>query len=264
MQSDVDCVYFINDEAPPFDEILKEFYDICNNPDAKNLFDTFSMKMNKNSINLEIDGVEMNVVVATNFVNKQKKRRSLHLVQQREVLKRIEMNPAENCYKFSSALAEASVHFMKSQNGFANEIARIAKYWFQSLDRGFDHISGASTFIELVAVHTARRKYNFKKKLNPHVKAFMKFLEVLINFENLDVSFGITVKMLQKHLLPCVIDPVNPYNNYARYWSENVSEIDAIKSSAVSTLKRLEKLILSSHLEGSASDEYLIETIFHP
>lgn len=251
----------INDQEPPFDGVIKEFYDICNKPEIKNSFKTFSVKMKKKSIKFEINGLD--VVLATNFDNKLEKCRSSHLVQQRKALQRIKSNPTENCYKYSSALAEASVHFMKARPGFANEMARIAKYWFQSLDRDFE-ISGASTFIELVAVYTASKRCIGKKPLNPYVKAFKKFLEFLINFEELDVSFGISVTELEKHLLPRVIDPVNPYNNFARYWSENRGEIDALKSSAALTLEQLRKLILNNNFSGSATDEDLTEAIFSP
>lgn len=260
MQSDVDCVYFINNHEPPFDEIIKEFYDICNTHEVKSLFDTFNVKMNKNSINFEINGLEMDVVVATNFVKKLNKHQSLVHVQQREALQRIKLNPTENCYKYSSALAEASVNFMKIRNGFANEMVRIAKYWFLQLDRDFKHISGASTFIELVAVHAASKRHVGKKKSN--FKAFVKFLDLMINFEKLDVSFETRSTMLKEHLmgdiaLPRVIDPVNPYNNFARYWCENANEIEALKSSADLTLKRL--LILKS----STTEEELINILFH-
>ncbi len=262
LQSDADCIYFINDHEPPFDEIIKEFYDICNHSAVRNSFESYNIEMNKNSINLEIDGLEMDVVLATNFVTV-KKKQSLAHIQQREALQRIKLNPEENCYKYSSAMAEATVNFMKHRVGFANEMARIAKYWFKS--RGIDdtkHISGASTFIELVAVYAARKGRRRNRQHNPYLKAFIRFLQMLMNFKELDVSFNNRSALFMKHSfyhkMPRVIDPVNPYQNFARYWSSHKDKTDELKNEAATTFRRLQNLVLNPCTEID-----LIDALFH-
>lgn len=218
--------------------------------------------MNKSSIYFKLNDLEMDVVLATNFVKDLKKHQSVAHIQQKHVLKWIQMNPKENCYKYSAALAEASVYFMKTRVGFANEMARIAKYWFKSHD--FKDISGASTFIELLAVYSTRKGRRGKRKYNPYLKAFIRFLEKLIKFENLNIAFNRCNAMFKDHpigdsALPRVIDPVKPYNNFVRYWCENNDEIQMLKSSAASTLGRLQHLIV----HPSVNEVDLIEFLFH-
>lgn len=186
----------------------------------------------------------MDVVVATNFVTKCKQRRSLPHAQQKEALKRIKSDPAKYSYSYSSALAEASVLFMRDRDGFSNDMARIAKYWFHSLDREFKHISAASTFIELVAVYAASRKIMKSRRRSPYLRAFVIFLELLSIFDKLDVSFGLCNGHSPiDNTLPRVIDPANPYNNFARYWCESRKDIDAIQDSSASTLQQILELI---------------------
>lgn len=63
----------------------------------------------------------MDVVLATNFAKDLKKGQSLPHIQQKHALKMIQLNPADNCYKYSAALAEATIYFLKTRVGFANE-----------------------------------------------------------------------------------------------------------------------------------------------
>jgi len=154
---------------------------------------------------------------------------------------------------------------MKTRVAFANEIARIAKYWFKSLkcSTQFDGISGANTCIELVAVYAARKGYRRNRKFNPYLKAFIRFLESLIEFDELDVVFGICNRLLYpaNYMIPRgtprVIDPVNPYNNYASYWKYD--EISMLKDCASITYKRLCNLILNANY----SEDDMIDTLFH-
>ncbi|XP_037044768.1 uncharacterized protein LOC119080484 [Bradysia coprophila] len=255
IQSDVDCVYFINGHLPPFEGILREFYDICNQASVKKSFNSFEINLNKKSINFEINGREM--VLATNFAMDFKKHRSKRHHQQMGVLEQIKLNPAKNCYQYSSALAESTLFFMKSRVSFANEMARISKCWFQAIGRDF-HISGASTFIELVAVYAARKNM-------PYLKAFIRFLEELMNFEKLDVSFN-SFRAISKdhklanHALPRVIDPVNPYHNFAGYWCDKVDDIQALKRSAAFTMERIQQLVLDQRV---TDNEDLVKSLLH-
>ncbi|XP_037052323.1 uncharacterized protein LOC119085891 [Bradysia coprophila] len=265
LQSDADCVFFINNENPPYDKVITEFYAICNRPEVKNSFNSYVVEMKRNSINFKINGLEMDVVIATNFVNHLKKGQSLAHVQQKEVLQLIKLNPTENCYKYSTSLAEATVYFMKTRVSFANEMARIAKYWFKSLGDEFKNISGASTFIELVAVYAARKGRHGNRKFNPYLKSFIRFLDNLMNFERLNVSFNRCNAMFKEHppgdsKVPRVIDPVDPYNNFASYWHGSTSEIETLKNHAASTMDRLHDLVLNSRCDNGSD---VVETLFN-
>lgn len=257
--SDIDCVYFINDKYPPFDSILAEFYDICKNSSIK---EVFNIELNKKSIRFTNDYAEMDLVLATNFVKDPKKHQSVAHLQQKHVLDCIKHNPAELNYKLSGALAEASVYFMKTRVSFANEMARLAKHWFKTVKTTvLDNISGASTFIETLAVYASRKGRRGKRKFNPHLKAFIRFLEAVMKFESLNVAFNRCNAMFRQHppvenVIPRVIDPVNPYNNLVNYW--NIDSINSLKDMARATHTQIQHLILS----GNYSDDRMIDLLF--
>lgn len=263
LKSDADCVFFINNEKPPFNKVVEEFYEICSRPEVKNLFHTYDIRLNRNSVNFKINGLEMDVVIAANLVKDCKKGQSLAHIQQREVLQQIKLDPTEYNYLYSSSLAEATVYFMKTRVGFANEIARIAKFWFKSLGDEFENISGANTLIELIAVYAARKGRRGNRKFNPHLRAFIRFLDMLTNFEQLNVSFNRCNAMFKEHppgesAVPRVIDPVNPYNNFIKYWSGKM--IEALKCRAASTMDRLGHLVLNPC--GDNRNDSVINTLF--
>lgn len=261
--SDVDLVLFINDQNPPFDHQLKSLYDTCVQSALKS---AFNIKLNKNSLKMTNQKYEIDVVLATNFVKEVKKHKSLPHLQQYYALQRISQNYSENNYIFSSALAEASVYFMKTRVGFANEMARLAKYWFKQFQTNyFSHISGASTFIELVAVYAARKGQLGNRKFNSHLKSFIKFLQLLMNFEKLDVSFNRCNPMFKEHApadttTPRVIDPVNPYNNFVSYWCKDNGAIEKLKEVAAKTYERLQDFILNPN--DTFTEDHLIGKIF--
>lgn len=83
-------------------------------------------------------------------------------------------------------------------------------------------VSGASYFIELVAVYAANpTKFS-------HYKAFRYFLELIANFNELKVKLedGYEWDRLcvhdTIHFAPYVIDPTNHYNNLATNFSVNM------------------------------------------
>lgn len=256
--SDVDCVYFLNGKYPPFDDVLLECYNIC----KSSLNHMFNIKLNKNSLNFVNKKFEMDVVFATNFVNDLKKNQSLPHIQQKYALERIREDPAKNGYKYSAALAEASVYFMKTRVGFANEMARICKWWFKNLVKSakFDGISGANTFIELLAVYAARKGHRGKRKVIPHLRAYLRFLELIMKFETLNIAFSRCNPVFREHppgenVIPRVIDPVNPYNNFTDYWSPDA--IEALKDCASATYQQLRSMIVN----GTYSQEQMIERV---
>lgn len=196
----------------------------------------------------------MDVVIAPNLVESIKKGQSLPHVQQKAALELIRQDPVKFSYLYSTALAEATVYFMKTRVNFANEMARICKFWFKSLGHDFKHVSGASSFIEMVAVHAARKGHYGNRKYSPFLKAFIRFLQKLQNFGTMDVAFNRCNAMFKLHPpgetgVPRVIDPVNPYNNFMRYWNDD--DVATLQSCAAATMAKLQDLVLDPCVTSS-------------
>lgn len=243
VSSDMDCVLFLNDEEPPFDDIMNCFYEIFVDSPFN---EVFTIRKNKFAVQFKNDNFKLDLVPAPNFTGNKK-----HIdLQQKIALERIMENPKVNCYVYSSALAEATVDFMERRVGFANDMARIAKFWFKSCSFDGIYISGASTFIELVAVFAARHGQRGPRKYNSYLKCFIRFLLMLIRFDELNVEFPMGNSVFREHLQfmddqrPCVIDPVNPYNNLARNWKSDAQ--DLIANYAEATFERLQDLVVHS------------------
>lgn len=73
---------------------------------------------------------EFDVLPAANFtVGIQADGDKLIDIQQQRVLARIERDPKKYGYMYSSSLADATVRFIEQQDGFVNEMVRLAKFW---------------------------------------------------------------------------------------------------------------------------------------
>lgn len=99
-----------------------------------------------------------------------------------------------------------------------------------------EYVSGAKTFIELIAVYAANQEEEMQEKF--HLRSFKRFIDYLRNFDNLNIHFE-----RNKHQVsggPCVMDPVNPYNNLAQNWDPK--SIRLIKNYANETSQRLHSL----------------------
>lgn len=256
--SDIDCVLFVNDEEPPFDDILELYYKtLCDSPFS----DDCNLYKNRHVVKIRKSGFRMDLVPAPNFLKTPNQK--WILMQQLAALERIKRNPRENCYKYSSALAVSTVQFMKERDGFTNQMARIAKFWYKSLSFN-EYISGASLFIELVAVYAAKNGYKGNRRYCPHLKAFIRFLLLLMRFDELDVIFEMDPQIFGKHLqhidteLPRVIDPVNPYNNLVRNWNTKMRAW--IVKYAEETYERLRDLVVDE--PDTITMEHLIDDLF--
>lgn len=127
MGSDIDGVLFINDELPPFEDVLDDWEDILTMTDSYQIQD---VRKKTFSINFKAFDFEFDILPAANFiVGIQADRDTLIDMQQQRVLAHIAKDPKKYGYSYSSSLADASIRFMERQNGFVNEMARIAKFW---------------------------------------------------------------------------------------------------------------------------------------
>lgn len=127
IDSDIDCVLFINNQSPLFENVLADWEGILAKTDSYQIPD---VRTTKYSIQFKALDFEFDILPAVNFtVGIQEDRDTLIDIQQQCVLAHIKTDPKKYGYSYSSSLADASVRFMERQNGFVNEMVRIAKFW---------------------------------------------------------------------------------------------------------------------------------------
>ncbi|XP_055298386.1 2'-5'-oligoadenylate synthase 1A-like [Sitodiplosis mosellana] len=235
--SDIDFVLFINDERPMFGDVLEDFDNILTMTDSFNIRD---VHVTKYSIQFKALGFEFDVLPAANFTKGlQLQGDTLIDIQQQRVLEHIAQDPKKYGYMYSSSLAEAAVRFMKQQDGFVNEMVRIAKFWFKTLHlNDLRNRSGAKNCIELIAVYVAKQEENMETK--SYLRSFKRFIDYLKNFDNLNIHFETDEHRVLNKSRPRVMDPVNPYNNLAKNWDRQ--SIQLVKAYAHESNRRLEVL----------------------
>uniref|UniRef100_T1JEY7 2'-5'-oligoadenylate synthetase 1 domain-containing protein n=1 Tax=Strigamia maritima TaxID=126957 RepID=T1JEY7_STRMM len=160
-----------------------------------------------------VDGFEFDIVPAVNFSQNP-------AVQRRRVLEEIGKlrHPSKDGYRWSSSLIYDQVEFIKKQSSFAHHVIRLAKFWNRSIYIE-EYVSGRSTIIELIAVHAAKeveRQYNEESL----VRAMHLFFSMMRNLKSVNITFHMSYppSQVENYVLqqrPLVLDPSNPYNNFA-------------------------------------------------
>lgn len=235
--SDVDCVLFINDTNPPFKEVLEDFYDILTMTDSFKIRD---VRLTKFSVQFKANDLDFDLLPAANFSYDQIGDHSSD-EQHRKTLDRIKRDPRKFGYLYSGSLANEAVKFMKRQDGFAHEMVRLSKFWYKTLY--FDeYVTGAKGSIELIAIYAATKERNYDS--SSYLRCFKQILTLLTKFDELNIVFEKEYKFAEHQVLdngrPRLMDPVNPYNNFAENWPEK--SIKLIKIYANETNRRLEWL----------------------
>lgn len=237
---DIDCVLFINDQQPPFNNVLDDYENVLNQSD---LCELKHVRKTKYSIQFNLKDFKFDFLPATNFAVHNNSDYTDLEMQQWNVLRRIKKNPQKNGDLYSSSLARNTIAFFKRQSGFAHAMVRLAKFWYKSLCLG-TYVSGAKYLIELVAIAAAQEEENdIEKSHNSNVNCFAMFIENMCKFDTLNIVFEEEyTDIFPEHAVtdnsrPRVMDPVNPYNNLARQWNEKA--IEKIKIAATETRQRL-------------------------
>lgn len=197
------------------------------------------------SLKFTVRNIKFDLLPAIDFIGN----RDDPQLQQQLTLDAMVPNLSRYVYRFSSSLAFSTVDFMKKQSAFAHEMARLAKFWYKSacIEK---HVSGASYFMELVAVHVVKQMTNHK-----HREAFQKFLQEMKNFERINIVFAEEFRHLKGHRMPSneslprVMDPSNPYNNLGNHFAGKIDVVAALKKHAQKTLENLQQLISTPDLE---------------
>lgn len=86
--------------------------------------------MTRFSIQFKAFDCEFDILPAANFTTGlQQGGDALIDEQQKRVLQEIAKDPKKFGYMYSSSLAFSAVRFMEKQEGFVNEMVRLAKFW---------------------------------------------------------------------------------------------------------------------------------------
>lgn len=239
--SDIDCVLFINDECPPFEKVLTDFQEILELTESFKIRD---IRTTQYTVQFKVNDFEFDIQPAANFFPhcEDKTGDELSDDQHCRTLDINKLDPSKYGYLYSGSLARATVQFMKRQDGFAHEMVRLAKFWYKTLYFD-DYTSGAKSAIELVAVYAARKESNYASA--SHLRCFGQVLKYLKNFDEMNIVFENEYKFAKHEPVddgrrPRLLDPVNPYNNFASNWSRK--SIDLMKRYAKETYRRLQVL----------------------
>lgn len=153
--------------------------------------------------------------------------------------------------------------FMKAQSVFVGDIARLGKYWNNTLilDKEMEgdcFMNVRLAIIELIGVAAGCEQ-------ETHLKAFRNFLQKIRDIRSMKLSFSSNQSFYKitdiPHELrtapPFLMDPVNPYHNYLHGVGDTVLQM--FSTFAEVTLTRLDQ---AEHVAKSSSREYDFAKIF--
>lgn len=251
LKFDYDCVVYVNDIDPPFDQLLDEWDTILTLKLKDMVSDT---KLTKHSIQFGIDGFDFDLLPSSNYTGVN------HDVmkQVKTIWKKIEDVPDVEKQRrlsslYSSGLSELALEFMKKQSGFIHDLCRLAKFWKGTI-LFEQYVSGRSSIIEYLAVKAGQEEeaaaINDKLSI---LRGFRRFLNLLNNYERIDIIF---TTFYDRDLVPIskkpyLIDPTNPYNNllgsvpagflpmFSKCSKETLKRLDACENNITIELEKL-------------------------
>ncbi len=242
--SDFDCVVFINRPIETVFEVLGDFEAVL-----RPLYP--ELKRTRWSLQFSADGFDIDILPAVNFIesNSSDDEESLVRAQAEKVYEKIleaeHGKRACTAATYNTSLCESQVRFSRTRTPFTHQLVRITKAWNKSLYIE-DYVSGRSTLFELLAVHVASEVEAAAGSAGRSLLiAFQKFLERVIDFENLDIVFpdSCSVPVIEDMIppKPFLLEPSNPFINMAkgdpRYFTEPI--VLKFKEFAAQTLEKL-------------------------
>ncbi|XP_067138959.1 2'-5'-oligoadenylate synthase-like protein 2 [Centruroides vittatus] len=208
MELEFQYIVFINEELPPFKNVIDDFEEILSLEENWN--QKVEIYRSLNSIRVTLNHMKLDVIPATNFINDAS-------LQRIHIYKLIKTKRSQDGYKFSSSLSESRAEFIKRQSKLAHSLIRLVKFWKRTL-----YIKKYSTeilwMLETVAIYVENEEKT--SEYYSLLKAFRHFMKLIKNLNNLNVIFeeyySITdVKDFILRQRPLVLDPSNPCNNLA-------------------------------------------------
>jgi len=246
---DYDCVIYVNDVDPPFEELLDEWDDIFIQYLTELKGET---KVTRYSIQFKVEGFEFDILPAPNYTGF-----NHDIISQAKIIWERISKQEKISYLYSSGLSELALQFMEKQSGFIHDLCRLTKFWnFTIL---FDqYVSGRSCIIEYLAVKAGQEE---EKRLNITngrcmLRAFRRFLSYLIEYEQIGIVFfefydKNRVSIYEK---PFLIDPINPYNNL----------LASVPDSFLPTLSKCSKETLNRLEECERNNYFEFDKVFEP
>lgn len=235
---DADLVVFVNIEEPADiveakKKILSDWSNIIvlqttglRTSVAKN-----DIRITPHSLQFIFDGVDVDLLPAINFspdVSVQKDRVMAYIKKSRD--------PVKTSSNVSAELTELAVKFLKSKSNFCHNIARLAKYWVQTIPFP-DYISGKSSMMEMIGVKAALDEEQRSPQCPNYgiaFKAFLKMIEglqagdLLLIFEDFYKHADIPENIRSQK--PLLLDPTNPYNNFISTSGSSKERQDSTRS----------------------------------
>ena len=213
-----------------------------------------------NSLNFNYKGIMIDLLVAFCFFQDSQRQRS-YILQILRVTHRLcqtarRLTVIKLIKKFQSELTVDGVKWMKKKSSFVSDVARLAKFWSQTvLFVGCG--SGKSFFIELLACKAALsvEEEKVSSEDTKYYSSFVKFLlmvkdmkDLRIVFEDLYTKDSVPDYVLEES--PLLLNPVNPFQNMFEVVDDHFME--TMSQAASETLLRL-------HSEGAHNFCYLFK-----
>jgi hypothetical protein len=206
---DYDCVIYVNNEDPPFKNILDEWEDILT---LQSAIPVESPRLTQCSIQFSIKGFAYDLLPAPNYATANQ---DIHQ-QANTIWNKIRSSRSTNVgHLYSSGLSELAVQFAKKQSAFIHDLCRLAKFWNGTvLYEGY--VSGRSSIIEYLAVKGGQEEE--QAGLNGSLsllRAFRRFLALLTEHQSIGIVFYdfYLENLVPEYQKPFLIDPSNPFNN---------------------------------------------------
>ena len=247
---DYDCVIYVNNEDPPFKDILDEWEDILT---LQSGIPIESPHLTQCSIQFSIKGFAYDLLPAPNYAT------ATQDIQQQvnRIWNKIRNNQTSDMsHLYSSGLSELAVQFAKKQSAFIHDLCRLAKFWNGTVL--FEkYVSGRSSIIEYLAVKGGQEEE--QAALNGSLsllRAFRRFLTLLTKHQSMGIVFYDFYRdnLVPQYQQPFLIDPSSPFNNFLN--DIPAEFLPTMSRYARETLNRLDSC------ERNFSEE--IEELFYP
>jgi hypothetical protein len=243
LKFDYDCVIYVNDEDPPFENLLDE-WDTILTLDANKI--TGERKITKHSIQFTMDGFDFDILPAPNYAGSNQDTKQQASIIWKKISNEQDVREGRNLSSlYSSGLSELALEFMRMQSGFIHDLCRLAKYWNGTV-LFEQYVSGRSSIVEYLAVKAGQEEeYAAVNNTRSMLRAFRRFLNRLVNCDQISIIFSNfyhrdSVPIPNK---PYLIDPTNPYNNL--FGNIPPDFLPTMAKSSKETLQRLDRCEIS-------------------
>jgi len=224
------------------------------------------IKRTPNSLHFMYQGVIIDILVAFQYHPDSKVHSQYHLKLLRVAhrLKKIshrQESVQATVKKLGSELTTSGVSWMRSKSSFVSDLARLAKFWSQTVVyNGCGN--GKSFFFELVATKAALIEEERSQSKASHSKAFKRFLLMMINMKYLEIIFTDMYGMEEipddlKSESPLLLNPVNQFQNMFEVCEEKFMR--TMSTAASVTLSKMRSKLTSQDFSAVFYPQNLVK-----